>query len=50
LTPRTPESRIIGEAKPAPVEKLMIALITGSVIITQRLLLRPGERYCSRLY
>jgi hypothetical protein len=35
LTPKTPESRIIGEAKPAPVEKLMIALITGSVIITQ---------------
>jgi hypothetical protein len=34
LTPITPESRIIGEAKPAPVEKLMMALITGIVTVT----------------
>jgi hypothetical protein len=33
FTPRTPESKIIGEAKPAPVEKLIMALITGIVII-----------------
>lgn len=39
LTPSTPESRIIGEAKPAPVEKLIMALITGRVIVTRKLLL-----------
>jgi hypothetical protein len=33
LTPRIPASRIMGEAKPAPVEKLMIALITGIAIM-----------------